>query len=197
MGVVMGSSRKFYISDLHIGHENVIRFDNRPFSNVQEMEAALMANWNGRVCRDDTVYILGDFIWGKEPEWRRIVPLFNGNKVLIRGNHDLKGMSKDVRSMFQDVKDYKEITDDGRRVILCHYPIMFYKGAYNPLVYMLCGHVHTTRENSFLNQWRRELQLTKANPGDNVGNIFNVGCMLPYMGYTPRALDEIVEGVEV
>ena len=185
--------RNYYISDLHLGHENVIRFDTRPFANVQQMESVLIDNWNARVQHDDTVYILGDFIWGKEPEWRRLVPLFTGHKVLIRGNHDLKSMSREVRNMFQDVKDYKEITDDGRHVILCHYPILLYKAAYNPLCYMLCGHVHTTRENSFLTQWRRELQLTHSSSGDNRGHIYNVGCMLPYMAYTPRTLDEIID----
>ena len=97
-------SKNYYISDLHLGHGNVIRFDGRPFVDVAEMEQALISNWNSRVGRDDTVYILGDFIWGKEPEWRRLVPLFAGNKVLIRGNHDLKSMSRDVRNLFQDVK---------------------------------------------------------------------------------------------
>ena len=52
----------FYISDLHIGYENVIRFDNRPFANADEMNDTIFSNWNSRVTRDDTVYILGDFI---------------------------------------------------------------------------------------------------------------------------------------
>lgn len=160
------------------------------------MERTLIGSWNERVKPGDTVYILGDFIWDKEPEWQRLVPQFQGNKVLIRGNHDLKGFSKETRRLFQDVKDYKEIHDDGRRVILCHYPIMFYKRAYDPLTYMLCGHVHVTRENSFLAEWRRELRLSHSQSGDNRGNIYNVGCMLPYMGYTPRTLDEIIGGVK-
>ena len=54
--------KNFYISDLHLGHGNVIRFDGRPFGDVAEMEQALISNWNSRVGRDDTVYILGDFI---------------------------------------------------------------------------------------------------------------------------------------
>lgn len=52
----------FYISDLHIGHENILRFDNRPFADVNEMNNKLIENWNARVRSDDTVYILGDFI---------------------------------------------------------------------------------------------------------------------------------------
>ena len=57
--------KNFYISDLHLGHGNVIRFDGRPFGDVAEMEQALISNWNSRVGRDDTVYVLGDFIWGR------------------------------------------------------------------------------------------------------------------------------------
>ena len=78
----------FYISDLHIGHENILRFDNRPFADVSEMNNKLIENWNARVHSNDTVYILGDFIWAKESEWPSIVGSLGGNKVLIRGNHD-------------------------------------------------------------------------------------------------------------
>lgn len=104
--------------------------------------------------KDDTTYILGDFCWGTEPEWKRILAMLNGHKVLIRGNHDLKNMSASLKSMFDDIKDYKEITDQGRHVIMCHYPILFYKGSYDPKTYMLCGHVHMTRENILLDAFR-------------------------------------------
>lgn len=76
----------FYISDLHIGHENILRFDNRPFADVNEMNNKLIENWNARVHSNDTVYILGDFIWAKESAWPSIVGSLAGNKVLIRGN---------------------------------------------------------------------------------------------------------------
>ena len=59
----------YYISDLHIGHANAIRFDGRPFADVNEMNNAIIENWNSRVKTDDTVYILGDFIWAKESEY--------------------------------------------------------------------------------------------------------------------------------
>lgn len=182
-----------YISDLHFGHANILKFDNRPFRNTEEMETSLIENWNNTVSAGDTTYILGDFCWGKEPKWKRIVPLLNGNKVLIRGNHDLKEMSSSLKKMFQDVKEYKEITDGGRHVIMCHYPMLLYKSSYNPDCYMLCGHVHTTRENDFLNKWRAELKNNRSLNSHSCGNIINVGCMLPYMGYTPRTLDEIIK----
>lgn len=50
----------FYTSDLHLGHANVIKFDNRPFANIDEMDQRIITRWNERVSDDDTVYILGD-----------------------------------------------------------------------------------------------------------------------------------------
>jgi calcineurin-like phosphoesterase family protein len=185
----------FYISDTHFGHANILHFDNRPFGSVADMEDEMVKRWNAVVKPGDTVYILGDFCWQKEPEWIRILNRLNGGKVLIRGNHDLKNPSVRLRGMFQDIKEYKEITDNGRHIIMCHYPILFYKAAYNPDCYMLCGHVHTTRENDFLDKWKDELRKTRTRIGDSYGQIINVGCMLPYMDYTPRTLDEILEGV--
>ena len=72
-GTTERNAMNYYISDLHIGHENILRFDNRPFADVNEMNNKLKENWNARVRSDDTVYILGDFIWAKESEWPSIV----------------------------------------------------------------------------------------------------------------------------
>ena len=46
----------FYIADMHLGHKNVLKFDNRPFESVSEMDMVLMENWNKRVSHDDGVY---------------------------------------------------------------------------------------------------------------------------------------------
>lgn len=186
-----------YISDQHYNHFNILRFDNRSFSTVEEMETILNLNWNSVVKPEDTTNILGDFCWSKdESEWIRILDSLNGSKVLIRGNHDLKNMSAKLKSKFADIKDYKEITDEGKHVIMCHYPILLYKGSYNPDCYMLCGHVHTTRENDFLTKWREELRNTRSSYSDSCGNIYNVGCMMSYINYIPRTLEEIIKGVE-
>lgn len=78
----------YFISDLHIGHANAIKYDNRPFADITEMNNKIIENWNSRVKTDDTVYILGDFIWAKEHLWPFYVEPLAGKKVLIRGNHD-------------------------------------------------------------------------------------------------------------
>lgn len=185
--------RNFYIADLHIGRANIIKFDKRPFADINEMHRTIVDNWNHMVRGDDTVYILGDFCWAKESEWPFYLAPLAGQKVLIRGNHDPKQFSQATKKYLSDVKDYKEITDNGRQVILSHYPIPFHKADYNLECWMLYGHVHTTREHDFMVKLRREIKASCTEQGHCVGNWINVGCMMPWMDYTPRTLDEIIE----
>ena len=80
----------FYISDTHFGHKNVLKYDNRPYFTVAEMDADLIRRWNNAVKPTDTVYHLGDFSWLKPAEESEILQQLNGTKILIRGNHDYK-----------------------------------------------------------------------------------------------------------
>lgn len=191
-------SKIFYIADYHFGHANVIKFDKRPFDSIDEMDRKMIENWNAVVSQDDTVYILGDFCWDTEDRWIEILNQLNGKKMLIRGNHDLKIMSQQLRNKFQDIKDYKEVKDNGKRVLLSHYPMPFYRGAYNSDIVHLYGHIHVTIENDFMEHIREYV-----NENDNRGNskhkcqFYNVGAMMPWMNYTPRTLDEILTENEV
>lgn len=185
--------RNFYIADTHFGHKNCVNLDNRPFATLEEMEATMIMRWNTAVNNPtDTIYILGDFCWGKEEQWKSFLQQLNGNKVLIKGNHDLENMSRSLKNMFQDIKDFKEIGDKNYHVIMSHYPQLLYKASYNPNCYMLCGHVHLTRENDFLEKWTKELKESRTEKNHNCGNIINVGCMMPWMDYTPRTLSDII-----
>ena len=58
---------------------------------------------------------------------------------------------------------------------------------------MLYGHVHNTREYDFMVKLRREIKANHTEDAHCVGNWINVGCMMPWMDYTPRTLDEIIE----
>lgn len=180
----------YYISDTHFGHANIINFDNRPYKDVNEMDEALINNWNNVVSNEDTVYILGDFCWLKEDKWIEYLNQLKGKKQLIRGNHDLKNMSTALKSKFEDIKDYKEITDNGRHVIMCHYPILCYKSSYDSKAWMLHGHTHITREQDFVESWTKELIGTRISNSDSWGHVINVGCMLH--DYTPMTLDNLI-----
>ncbi len=174
----------YYIADNHFGHKNVIRFDNRPFADTVLMDEVLVHNWNERVTEDDTVYILGDCFWKNEENSVKLIQRLKGHKHLIGGNHDR--VHGRLRFYYESIEHYAEINDNNRLVILCHYPIPFYKNQHYGAV-MLYGHVHNTREQDFIEKWKRELWESEI-----PCNMINVGCMMEYMKYTPRTLNEIL-----
>ena len=172
----------YFTSDLHFGHNNVIRFDNRPFAMVEEMDGELIRRWNNKVKSDDIVYILGDISWYNSDKTCEILSRLNGQKHLIKGNHDR--INSDIRKNFYSVSDYKEIKVDDKDVVLCHYPITFFnKHHYGS--YHLYGHVHNSHEWNFVESVKRQLEEL-----DIKCNMFNVGCML--WNYEPVSLEEIV-----
>jgi calcineurin-like phosphoesterase family protein len=77
----------WFTSDHHFGHANIIKYCDRPFADVDEMNEALVANWNRLVGETDTVYYLGDFSL-KLSIMERYAPRLKGRKILIAGNHD-------------------------------------------------------------------------------------------------------------
>lgn len=180
-------AKQFYIADWHYDHKNVIHFDNRPFSSIKEMNKELIERWNKVVFAGDIVYILGDMFWCKVSEAIEVLDKLNGKKVLIRGNHD----SHDHRFIekFDMVYDYLETVDSDRRVVLCHYPIPCFKNHFYGW-YHLYGHVHNSFEHNMMEKNRDLME----NLYDRQCEMYNVGAMMPYMDYTPRTLDEIIEG---
>lgn len=183
-------SKNFYISDLHFGHWNIIRYDNRPFKSIEEMDNALIENWNKVVSNKDMVYILGDISWHDENKTVEIFKQLNGTKVLIRGNHDnIKGGSE-LAKCFTSTQDYAELyLDKKNKVIMSHYPILFWNGQFRNSIH-LYGHVHNSHQWNMCESWAEEIRRLQDIPGQ----MYNVGCMMPWMNYTPRTLDEIIKG---
>jgi len=186
----MNKNKIFYIADLHFGHKNIIRYDNRPFSTVEEMDQALIENWNARVSNNDEVYVLGDIGWYDDNKLAEIFSGLNGIKTLIRGNHDRGATPILYRAhCFDAYKDYLEIEDNGTRVIMSHYPIPFWNGQFRNSVH-LYGHVHNSHQWNYMENIRRELSELQDIPM----RMYNVGCMMPYMNYTPMTLNEVIAG---
>lgn len=179
----------YFISDTHCGHENVLGFDSRPFKTIEEHDKVLIDNWNGTVSCEDHVYILGDISWHNSTKTIEIFEQLNGYKTLIRGNHDSKVLKNPkMREQFVEITDYKELTfDDGGGLVLCHYPILAFKNHYYNWVHFY-GHVHTTWEYDIIEEARRRSIEVSGSPC----NMINVGCMMPWMNYTPKTFTEIM-----
>ena len=125
---------RFFTSDTHFGHANIIRYSNRPFRDVSHMNEMLIKNWNDTVGPDDIVYHLGDVALGPWVEWEGIFRRLNGIIRLVVGNHEriFKGEPEAKRKRFEPV--YHHLTsdivdnlrgvwlDNGTIVDLSHFP---------------------------------------------------------------------------
>ena len=80
----------FLISDTHFGQRFAVRFFKRPFKNIKEMHDTLIENWNNNIREDDLVLILGDFYGGNKIFSHFLLKKLNGEKILVKGNHDFK-----------------------------------------------------------------------------------------------------------
>ena len=141
------SSKIFFISDTHFGHENIIKYCNRPFKNTLEMREELILRWNKKVPPDATVFHMGDFAFADKMEVADILNRLNGRIILIRGNHDAEHKKDRFQwlHLFEEVHNLLTITilDKNRKITLCHYPLMVWDGNMHGS-WMLHGHCHGT-----------------------------------------------------
>lgn len=172
----------FFTSDLHLGHENILRLCGRPFGDVEEMDNAIIRNWNQKVKKRDTVYILGDVVWDK----RRVAPLMEslaGKKILIMGNHDTPWAKKEaIRPLFEEVVPYLEIRLEGFPVTLCHYPMLEWKGSREDpphrIGFHIHGHIHNRVADEYMPLYR---QFNALNAGVDIN------------GFSPVTFEELME----
>lgn len=169
----------YFTSDLHLGHKNVLKLCNRPFSSIEEMDACLIDNWNSRVTNNDTVYILGDLMFRNSVPPEEYLSQLKGKKHLIRGNHDRDWMKKvDINKYFVSNENLSFISDGKHRITVCHYPMMSWPHI-STNGYMVFGHIHHNTDAVY---WpiieQSELML-------NAGVDIN--------GFKPVTFDELVE----
>lgn len=134
----------YFTSDLHLGHANVIKFNDRPFSDVNEMNEVLIQNMNEVVSKDDELWILGDFAYRISTQEVKELreKIICKNVHLVYGNHD-KDYSEE--NIFQSVQSYKELKTEYGKVILFHYPILEWNAGHYGSIH-LHGHIHSTGE---------------------------------------------------
>lgn len=196
---------RYYIADLHFFHEKLNQhMDKRGFEDVYQMNEYMIEQWNAKVRKNDEVVILGDFSWGKAEETKEVLDRLAGKKYFIMGNHDHFMQSKDFDpdQYFEWVLPYKELSDNRRKVILCHYPIMCYNYQYhlddngNPKTYMLHGHVHSTKDQVFVDTYQDFVSKQTSIRPDGVERPIPcqfINCFCVYSNYQPMTLDEWIE----
>ncbi len=118
-----------FTSDLHIGHRNIIKLCNRPFSSLEEMDESLIENWNQVVTNGDTIYVVGDLMFRTQTAPNCILRRLKGKKHLIVGNHDNSWLNKvNADTHFKSIERYVKISNGKRKLALCHYPMMTWGG---------------------------------------------------------------------
>ncbi len=130
-------------SDTHFGHSNIIKFQEtrRHFASVDEMDSALIKNWNDRIGGDDVVYHLGDVSMTNSKRTSEILTALNGKIHLIRGNHD-RSLKAHHRVRFESVQDYLELKrEKGKHIVMCHYPFAVWRDSHRGS-WHLHGHSH-------------------------------------------------------
>ena len=82
------NQKVFIISDTHFSHKNILKYESRPFDDVDHMDSEMIRRWNSVVSPNDLVFHLGDVIIAGAKRAEYILPQLNGRKILIEGNHD-------------------------------------------------------------------------------------------------------------
>ena len=141
----------WFTGDQHFDHTNkhggIIEYCNRPFKDVEEMNQALIDNWNSVVHGRDTVVIIGDVCLHSDPELvrYRFLRHLKGNIILVKGNHDhwIRGAAKRYMYIHKC---------NGQMVHCCHYPLRTWAASNRQLCWQLHAHTHANLE-PYPNQW--------------------------------------------
>lgn len=124
---------RHFSSDQHFDHFNIIGYSGRPYDTVEEMNEALVDNWNAHVSVDDETWILGDLCMGRLEHSMQFIARLNGRKILLPGNHDKcwfghkkfqPWVAKYIDAGIDEVISQNTVTLQlgGQPVLACHFP---------------------------------------------------------------------------
>jgi len=138
----------YFTADNHFGHANIIRLCGRPFRDVREMDERMISAWNERVQPSDDVYVVGDLIF-RAADPASYLERLRGRKHLIVGNHDRDWIRKTgTDGYFVSVSQMESLSADGKKLVLCHYPMMEWDGYCGGTVHVF-GHIHNNTDQPF------------------------------------------------
>jgi calcineurin-like phosphoesterase family protein len=158
----------WFTADEHYGHTNIIKYCNRPFSNVDEMDDSIIKNHNSVVDFTDTVYHVGDFTLRDSREAENYIRRLNGNHIFIDGSHD-KWLDRHPRNRGYMI----EIKHNGQLIIACHYAMRRWPRSHYGS-WQVYGHTHGRLAPEGL-QWDVGIDNNKFFPisFDNLKSIFD------------------------
>jgi calcineurin-like phosphoesterase family protein len=131
----------WFSSDYHFGHKNILKYDKRPFKDIEEHDEEIIARHNQVVIQSDDVYYLGDYGLTDSRYLKNIFPRMLGNWYFIKGNHDKSETIALYERFGIYLGEQKRITIQGQEIILNHFGMRVWdkchKGAWH-----LYGHSH-------------------------------------------------------
>lgn len=178
----------FFTSDSHFHHKNVLKFEDRPYDTIEEMNDELIRSWNSVVKEGDTVHHLGDFVFGNYNKWVSILEQLNGDIILYKGNHDhTRELNKLVRDgYFEQVHlmgDYFKL--HGYRLYLTHFPLEI---GMRPNQFSISGHIHS-QASTMLNQVNVGVD-SPLNFNRPFGQPIHVDELISYLDYINPLVEE-------
>lgn len=150
---------KYYISDLHLQHENVLKYDDRPFSNIDAHDMTIINIINHTVWVDDKLYILGDISWKANKNIELLKAIQCKNVYFVQGNHDFTKYLKLYEELWR-TNLWNMHIDKEDNVVLCHYPMeeRFHSHHKEDKRFI---HIHWhSHWNSMQRKWRIDVGLT-------------------------------------
>lgn len=174
MRINIDNENIFFISDLHLYHENVLKHDKRPFDNIQHMHDVLIENWNNTVNDKSLVIVAGDLSFrGPEPTIE-ILNKLKGNIIHVYGNHDKPFTCDKIIKQC----DYLTFKFKGQLVVVSHFPILFWDGIYRGSIHVH-GHMHGSLLMDENYSWYYKHK------------VVDVACNV--IGYKPKSYTKILE----
>lgn len=131
--------KNFFSSDFHLDHKNVIKYDNRPFADIIDMNDEIITNHNQIVKPNDNFYFLGDFCFSNRTE--HFLRQLNGNLFFIKGNHDKHDTIKLYQKYGTYLGEQKRIKIGEQEIILNHYAMRVWDKSHHG-AWHLYGHSH-------------------------------------------------------
>ncbi len=181
-------SKRYWTADWHLGHENIIKYCDRPFKDVHHQTERIISEANMRVKNDDVLVHVGDFctrgkckgVQGERNVFSYYTGQLNGTMVLLEGNHDKQNKTKTVgRHMITTIGKYVAFVSHYPTDADCHSQSLI-DWVYNNCDFAICGHVHE--------KWKTmKHHITHGQPP-----LININVGVDVNKYRPVSDDEVI-----